>query len=183
LPNNIEEETMKRLLMGSIALTVLVGFTLPLKAQRNPRGKTELTLNGKTISVEYGRPSLHGRTITDMLGKLKPGQFWRLGADQSTTCSTGTALNFGGVTVPEGTYSLWAEKESNNSWKLVFNKQHGQWGTQHNPELDFASAPLREEKTSESAEMVTIKLARKGSGGALSIHWGDLKLVTDFGAK
>ena len=173
---------MKRLLTTSLGLAVLVGLALPLKAQHNPRGKTELTLKGKTVSIEYGRPSLHGRTITDMLGQLKPGEFWRLGADQSTTFVTGTALHFGGVTVPAGTYSLWAEKVSNNTWKLVFNKQHGQWGTQHNPKLDFASVPLQEEKISDSAEMVTIELTRKGNGGEVSVHWGDLKLVTDFRA-
>ncbi|MCL5005044.1 MAG: DUF2911 domain-containing protein [Acidobacteria bacterium] len=173
---------MKRLLTGFIALAVLVGLALPLQAQNNPRGKTELTLKGKTISIEYGRPSLHGRTIADMLGQLKPGQFWRLGADQSTTLVTGTTLHFGSVIVPAGTYSLWAEKISDGTWKLVFNKQHGQWGTQHNPKLDFASVPLREEKTSDSAEMVTIKLIRKGRGGEFSVHWGDLKLVTDFRA-
>ncbi len=173
---------MKRLLMMSLGLAVVVGLALPLEAQRNPRGKTELTVNGKTVSVDYGRPSLHGRTIADMLGQLKPGQFWRLGADQSTTFTAGTELDFGGTKVPAGTYSLWAEKQSDNSWKLVFNKQHGQWGTQHDPKLDFASVPLKEEKTSDSAEMVTIKLTQKGSGGELSVHWGDLELLTDFTA-
>jgi Protein of unknown function (DUF2911) len=174
---------MKRLLMGSLAWVVLAGLALPLQAQRNPRGKTDVTLNGKTVSVEYGRPSLHGRTVHDMLAKLQPGQFWRLGADQSTTFSTEAALDFGGVTVPAGTYSLWAEKQSNNSWKLVFNKQHGQWGTSHNAQLDFAKVPLREEKVSDSADMVTIKLASEGSGARFSVEWGDLMLATPFKAQ
>jgi Protein of unknown function (DUF2911) len=173
---------MKRLLMTSLGLAVLVGLALPLKAQHNPRGKTEVTLNGRTVSIDYGRPSLHGRTISDMLGQLKPGQFWRLGADSSTTFTTGTALHFGNITVPAGTYSLWAEKQSDSSWKLVFNKQHGQWGTQHNPKLDFKKVPLHEEKVSDSAEMVTIKLTQKGSGGEFAVHWGDLMLTADFSA-
>jgi len=174
---------MKRLMMGFLAWVVLAGLALPLQAQHNPRGKTELALNGKTVSVEYGRPSLHGRTVHDMLAKLQSGEFWRLGADQSTTFSNGTALDFGGVTVPAGTYSLWAEKQSNNSWKLVFNKQHGQWGTSHNPKLDLAKVPLREEKVSDSADLVTIKLTREGSGGRFSVQWGDLMLATHFRAQ
>lgn len=174
---------MKRLLMTSLGLAVFVGLALPLRAQHNSRGKTEVTLKGQTVSVEYGRPSLHGRTVKEMLAELKPGEFWRLGADQSTTFSAGIALAFGHVKVPAGIYSLWAEKGSNGTWKLVFNKQHGQWGTQHDPKLDIASVPLREEKASDSAETVTINLARMGHGGEFSVQWGDLKLLTNFRAQ
>ncbi len=174
---------MKRLLLTSLGLVVLAGLAMPLWAQRNPRGKSEITLKGKTVSVEYGRPSLHGRTVTEMLAELKPGQFWRLGADQSTTFSTGVALAFGHIVVPAGTYSLCAERSAGNTWKLVFNKQHGQWGTIHNPKLDFAFAPLHEEKTANSAELVTIDLARMGHGAELSVQWGNLKLVTHFQAR
>ena len=118
-----------------------------------------------------------------MLSQLKAGQVWRLGADKSTTFSTGIDLAFGNVTVPKGDYSLWARKEANNSWQLVFNKQHGQWGTQHDAAQDFASVPLKESKLSSPAEMVTISLAKEGAGGMISIEWGDMKLATDFKAK
>lgn len=174
---------MKRLFLSSVGLAVLVGMSLPLWAQHNSRGKSEVTLKGQAVSVEYGRPSLHGRTVTEMLAKLEPGQFWRLGADQSTTFTTETALAFGKAKIPAGTYSLWAERASGNSWKLVFNKQHGQWGTEHNAKLDFASVPLKEEKAADSADLLTIDLKRMGSGAEFSVHWGDLKLVTNFRAQ
>jgi hypothetical protein len=174
---------MKRILMASMGMVVLLAMALPLQAQGNPRGKTEITLNGKTVSIDYGRPSLHGRTVDQMLAELKPGQFWRLGADSSTTFETGTALVFGNKTLPAGTYSLWAEKLAGNKWELVFNKQHGQWGTQHDPKLDFVKVPLEESEASDSAEMVTIKLAKEGDGGRFSVQWGDLVLATNFKAK
>lgn len=173
---------MKRLLMMSFGLAVALAMTLPAQAA-NARGKTEITLNGKTVSVDYGRPTLHGRTVDEMLSQLKVGGFWRLGADSSTTFETGTALAFGGKTVPAGTYSLWAEKLAGNKWDLVFNKQHGQWGTQHDPKLDFVKVPLQESKASDSADMVTIKLSEMGGGGHFSVQWGDLMLETNFKAK
>ncbi|MGH9451384.1 MAG: DUF2911 domain-containing protein, partial [Terriglobia bacterium] len=49
----------------------------------NGRATAKAEFNGQTVSINYGRPSLHGRTITQMLGELKPGGFWRLGADSS----------------------------------------------------------------------------------------------------
>lgn len=173
---------MKRLLMMSFGLAVALAMTLPAQAA-NARGKTEITLNSKTVSVDYGRPTLHGRTVDEMLSQLKVGGFWRLGADSSTTFETGTALAFGGKTVPAGTYSLWAEKLAGNKWDLVFNKQHGQWGTQHDPKLDFVKVPLQESKASDSADMVTIKLSEMGGGGHFLVQWGDLMLETNFKAK
>ena len=173
---------MKRLLMASVGLAVVLAMTLPLQAA-NARGKTEITLKGKTVSIDYGRPTLHGRTVGQMLAELKPGQFWRLGADSSTTFVTGVPLAFGGKTVPAGTYSLWAEKLAGNKWDLVFNSQHGQWGTMHNPKLDLVKVALHESKASDSAEMVTIRLANQGSGAHFSVQWGDLMLATNFKAK
>ena len=173
---------MKRLVMMSFGLAVALAMTLPLQAA-NARGKTEITLNGKTVSIDYGRPTLHGRTVDQMLAQLKEGDFWRLGADSSTTFVTGTALAFGNETVQAGTYSLWAEKLPGNKWDLVFNKQHGQWGTQHDPKLDLVKVPLHESKASDSAEMVTIKLSDMGGSGHFSVQWGDLMLETNFKAK
>jgi Protein of unknown function (DUF2911) len=175
---------MKRLLMTSLGLVVLLAATLPLQAA-NARGKTEITLKGKTISIDYGRPALHGRTIQEMLAMKSPtGKFWRLGADSSTTFVTAVPLTFGNKTVPAGTYSLWAEMLPNNKWDLVFNTQHGQWGTSHNPKLDLVKVPLHEEKVSDSADLVTIKLAKHGmDGGHFSVEWGDLMLATNFEAK
>ena len=173
---------MKRLLIGVLAMGLLIIGAECGLAQGNPRDTAKISLGDKTVSVEYGRPSLKGRSVNDLLGRLKPGGFWRLGADQSTTFSTAVDLQFGDVTVPGGVYSLWAQKLANNSWKLVFNKQHGQWGTQHDASKDLVSVPLQETKASDSAEMVTISLTEEG-GGVIAIQWGDMKLTASFKAK
>ena len=176
---------MKRLFNGIFGLAVLATLVGTAFAQGNPRGTSEITVNGKKVSVEYGRPSLKGRTIDQMLGRLQPGQFWRLGADQSTTFSTETDLAFGDVTIPKGEYSIWARKDANNKWTLVFNKAHGIFGTEHKAHAseDFAFVPLKASKPTDSAEMVTLGLAQEGDGGVLTIQWGNLKLSAYFKAK
>jgi hypothetical protein len=133
--------------------------------------------------VEYGRPSLKGRTTDELLGRLKAGGVWRLGADKSTTFKTGIDLAFGDVAVPAGEYSIWMERESDNSWKLVFNKQTGKWGTEHDASQDFASVPLTESKAASPVEMVTLTLHKAGGGGTLTIQWGTLEAVANFTAK
>jgi len=174
---------MKRLLIGVLALGLLVVTAEWGLAQHNPRATSKISLSGKTVSVEYGRPSLKGRAVSDMLGQLKPGDFWRLGADKSTTFSTATDLQFGDVSVSSGEYSLWVERGEGDSWKLVFNKQHGQWGTQHDASQDLASAPLQETEASNSEEMVVIGLTKSGTGGVITIQWGNMKLTASFTAK
>jgi predicted phage tail protein len=162
---------------------MMIALAASALAQRNPRGTANLTLKGKTISVEYGRPSLKGRTVDQMLSQLKAGDVWRLGADKSTTFTTVLDLAFGDVTVPAGEYSLWMQKQADNSWKLVFNKEHGKWGTQHDAAQDLVSAPLKQLQAAESVEMVTITLAEAGEGGVISIEWGTMKVTASFTAK
>ena len=174
---------MKRLLIAVLATVCLVVGAESGFAQGNPRGTAKISLGGKAISVEYGRPSLKGRSVADLLGQLKPGDFWRLGADKSTTFSTAADLQFGDVTIPTGQYSLWAQRGADDSWKLVFNKQHGQWGTQHDASQDLASAPLEQTKASDSAEMVTISLSEQGASAVIAIQWGAMKLTANFTAK
>ena len=119
---------MKKFAMGVLNVLMVACFAAVALAQGNPRGTSSLTINGKTVSVEYGRPSLKGRTTDALLGRLKPGSLWRLGADTSTTFKTDIDLAFGDVTIPAGEYSIWMQRQEDNSWKLLFDKQHGQWG-------------------------------------------------------
>jgi hypothetical protein len=173
---------MKRLLWSLWSVALLVSLAGMAFAQGNPRGTSKLVLKGQTVSVEYGRPSLKGRTVEQLLGKLGPGDVWRLGADKSTTFATGVDLTFGAVSIPKGEYSLWARKAA-DGWKLVFNKQHGQWGMQHDAAQDLAATPLKESKGAKPEEMVTISLAKEGEGGAITIQWGEKVLSASFKAK
>ena len=179
---------MKRMTDAFLCCVVLLAVGTTALAQRNPRGKAELCFHGNEITVEYGRPELNGRTAEQLLARLKAGGFWRLGADTSTTFSTAADLSFangaaGAVSVPKGSYSLWAQKQADGCWMLVFNKQTGQWGTQHDAAQDLYSAPLSRGKASKSAERVTVGLAEADGGGVLSIHWGDLNLSAKFKLK
>jgi len=175
---------MKRLASGVLSVLMVAGFAAMALAQGNPRGTSTLTLKGKTVSVDYGRPSLKGRTSDALLGQLNPGGVWRLGADSSTTFKTDLDLAFGDVTIPAGEYSIWMQRQEGNSWKLLFDKEHGQWGEPApEPSQCFASVPLKESKPAKSVEMVTLTLSKAGSGGTLKIQWGTLEAAAGFKAK
>ena len=109
---------MKKALV--VAAVLLTQFSL--EAQQDVRGTAEITLNGKKISIEYGRPSLRGR---DMLAKAEPGMIWRMGMNAPTTMKTEANLQFGGVPVPAGDYKLQAKYVGADQWELMLQWRRG----------------------------------------------------------
>src|SRR5690349_25044357 len=89
------------------------------------RGKTEATVKGKKVSIDYGRPALQGR---DMIGMARPGMIWRLGMDDATEIQTAGTLVVGGKELQPGKYSLWARKTGDTQWVLAFHPKTGIWG-------------------------------------------------------
>ena len=174
---------MKKLAIGMLSVVMATGLAVVALA-RAPRGTSSISLKGKTVSVEYGRPSLNGRTTDALLGSLKAGQLWRMGADTSTTFKTDVELTFGGVTIPAGEYSIWMQREADNSWKLLFDKKHGQWGSP-SPEASeaFASAPMTSKTAANSVEILNLTLIKAGRGGNLMVQWGTLEASASFKAK
>jgi hypothetical protein len=105
----------------------------------SPAAQASTTLNGKALTVYYCAPSMRGRKV---MGGLVPyGKVWRTGANTSTTLHTEADLHIGDTSVPAGTYTLYS-LPSAEGWKLIINKQVGQWGTVYHQEQDLARVPM-----------------------------------------
>ena len=138
------------------------------------RGSVKLTINGAHITIDYGRPMLKGR---DMLGQLKPGQVWRIGADSPTTLESDKDLDFGGTVVPKGKHILLAKLVEPGKWTLVFSSKSV---FQYEASAKIAEVPLTVEEANDSDEMVTLKLTDQGGSGVLEIAWGKMRLTASF---
>ena len=135
----------------------------------SPRDSVELLLDAKKISVNYGRPSARGRKIVG--GLIPYNKVWRTGANQATTFVTEADLEVGGMVVPRGIYTLYT-LPSKSEWKLIINRQTGQWGTEYNPHLDFARINLQKKTLKTPIEKLTFSLERRGNdAGVLKIEW------------
>ncbi|WP_291273900.1 DUF2911 domain-containing protein, partial [Gemmatimonas sp.] len=99
------------------------------QAPASPRDSLTANVSGAEIKVNYGRPSKRGRVIFNGLNDMKWGMVWRTGANEATHFTTSKALDFGGKSVPAGTYTLFTQLEANGKWELIVNKQTKQWGT------------------------------------------------------
>ena len=134
----------------------------------SPRDTAEITYAERRIMVDYGRPSMRGRTI---MGGLVPyGQVWRTGANAATTLVTQHDLRIGGTMVPAGTYTLYT-LPGEREWQLIVNRQTGQWGTQYDQGQDLARIPMRMERTSAPVEQFTISLERDDNRVNLVLAW------------
>ena len=161
----------------TLAVSLLLVFVTLSPAQNkedkskrpSPPGTAEVSLKGKTITIDYSRPSMRGRKI---MGELVPyGEVWRTGANEATTLTTPVDLNIGGTKVPAGKYTLWT-LPSAGTWKLIINKQTGQWGTNYDEKQDFARIDMQKSELSEPVEQFTISFDKKGEDTAdLVMKW------------
>jgi len=158
---------LKRTALAALALLVAA----PVFAQ-NPRGEAKAMVAGKTVAIDYGRPSLKGR---DMLAQAQVGQAWRLGADAATGLKTEAELSFGDVKVPKGEYVLTATKLASDQWQLnVLSKDD---------RSKVADVPLMGSKLDASVEMFTIDIKGEKDKGELMLTWGTTVLKAPFTAK
>ena len=166
-----------RRLLPSVTIVCLAASVW---AQDSIRGTTEVTIKGKKISINYGRPSLKGR---DLLSLAPVGMVWRLGMNQATQIDTEADLMVGSTLVKAGKYTLWLKKTGENSWTLAFHPKTGVWGVPELKEGYVAELPLKFAKAADSAEQVTITLSDSKGSAMVKIQWGTLLLSGLIGVK
>lgn len=143
-------------------------------AHGNERGAGKVTLDGATVTIDYGRPTLKGRDVTKL---IQPGGFWRIGSDAPTTLDSNADLDFGGTRVPKGKHILLAHYIEPGKWSLVVSTKPA---SQYDPSAKLAEVPAEVQQATDSVEEVTIQLSAKGSHGVIEIAWGTMRLKGSF---
>ena len=134
----------------------------------SPPDSVRASVAGASIAVRYSRPSMRGRVI---FGNVVPwNQVWRTGANQATVFETSADLVIAGAPVPAGKYSLWT-LPSPGGWKLIVNRNTGQWGTDYDAQYDLARLDMKVEPLRQPVEQFTIAIEPTGTGGVLKLEW------------
>jgi hypothetical protein len=146
----------------------------------SPPDSVRASVGGAALSVRYSRPATRGRVI---FGNVVPwNQVWRTGANQATVLETSADLSVAGTTVPAGKYSLWTIP-STAGWKLIVNRNTGQWGTDYDAQYDLARLDMKVEPLSQPVEQFTIAIEPKGKRGVLTLEWEKTRASIPFSAK
>ena len=175
---------MRRLAFPVAVLALAAVFTTALGAEKltelktgaggSPHVRAEWAIRGASISIEYGRPSLKGRTPGLNVDPYE-GKEWRTGADQATTLVTNQALMIGSLRVPAGSYTIYTIPVG-GTWQLIVSRKTGQWGIPYPGKAeDLGRTPMQLSTNAKSVEQLTYTLDETPTGAMLHIDWGSTR--------
>lgn len=152
-------------------------YTNALQQKRaSPHETLSIDLNGKELSITYGRPYLKQREVGKDVAPF--GQIWRLGADEATKLALPSSVKVqGGPGLQAGSYSLWAIP-GEHKWTLIVNKAADVWGTNYDQSQDVARFQVPVHKAAPIEEF-TIALKKTSDKSAeISFAWGTQMVTT-----
>ncbi len=113
-----------RVLLSSVAALAIAAVAFTQTA--SPRETATAKVGGESVSVEYGRPSLSGRSFSELTSKLPEDRMWRAGSEQVTTLTTEGDIYIGDSKILAGKYSLYVYCPAEGEYALAVNKVVGQ---------------------------------------------------------
>jgi len=107
-----------------LVMALLIGATIAFA--QSPRKQASGDVDGVNIAVDYGSPSVKGRTVW---GGLEPyDKVWRAGANECTTIEFSKNVSINGKALEAGKYGFFIIPKENGKWTAIFNKNAEQWG-------------------------------------------------------
>lgn len=151
---------------------VLLMITTVTFAQESPRKQATGKIGGVTIDIDYGSPSVKGRTIW---GELVPyGKVWRAGANENTTFSFDKDVKIGNTTVKAGKYGFFIIPSESMEWTVILNSKNDAWGSNgYNQDLDILRLDLEPINTDNNQESLDYAIGEK----EIIIKWAKAKIV------
>ncbi len=176
----------KTILVGAAALAAVVGL---LSAETKSGQKESVTINGKTITIDYSSPAVNGR-VGKLYGKdgLIGGDdhypVWRAGANNATALHTDADLDLGGLAVPKGNYTLFVNLANPAAWELIVNKQTGQGGLDYDVKQDLGRVKMTISKPPAMVEQLKFTLSSTGGNkGKLQLAWENVAASVNLTVK
>ena len=172
-----------------VCAAALLATTAVFAAQASPPATESKAFGGKTITITYNSPRVNGR-VDKLFGKDgRIGQdptypVWRAGANAATKFHTDAALDVGGLAVPAGDYTLYVDLTDPANWKLIINKQTGQWGLTYTLAQDLGRVPMTMAKPPALVEELKYTLTDAGGNkGTLTLAWENVVASVPFTVK
>lgn len=152
-------------------LLLLVSAATISCAQSSPRQQAEGKVGGATVTIDYGAPSVKGRTVWGGLEHYD--KVWRAGANENTTVTFDKGVTIGGKALPAGKYGFFIIPKENGAWTVIFNKKNDAWGAFSYNEAEDA---LRVDATPSFVDQVQEQLMYSVDGGAIKFAWDKTRL-------
>lgn len=163
------------LLAAVIAVTTL-GFTHSVEAQpkASQHGTVSQTVNHTTITLEFDRPVLRGRSVFGDI--LDYDVLWTPGANRTTWIEFSEPVHLEGVPLSAGRYGIWTIPHESEPWEIVLVRE---WDTNHSYYPEETQALRVRVSPEEGAHMETMAFYFPEVGAyetTLRFHWGEVVL-------
>ena len=124
--------------LGHSAVALLVAIlpaTARSQALASPFATISQKIDSTTITVEYYRPSVRGRTIFGRL--VRWGTVWTPGANWATTVEVDRDVTIEGQPLPRGKYSIWMIPAAKpQPWTVILNRNARRFHVVHPDSTD-----------------------------------------------
>jgi DUF2911 family protein len=141
------------------------------QARASERGSASQTVDGTTITVEYGRPQVRGRTLFPRV--VKWGEMWTPGANWATTIAADRPFTFGGQKVKPGTYSMWMVPSETGQWTVHLHPNPRLFHEAHPPASEMVLAVKVAPQVVDATEILTFQFPEvRRDATTLELRWG-----------
>ena len=192
---------MKKLTLLSVIFAICLTLSVDAQAQEFPKvdaspmdmayfpprvafrafAKTDEEKNvTPQIRVIYSRPQAKGRKVFTELEK--PGNMWRVGANEATEILFYQDVMIGDTKVKAGRYTIFA-KLGEKDWTIYFSDDLDRWGHYaFNPEEStVAQITVPTAKTNDTVESMSILFEAAAPGAHMIIAWDDTMVRVPIG--
>lgn len=124
------------------------------------------------MRVTYSRPLKNGREVFGEL--VKPGEMWRLGANEATELLLMKDVKVGEKTLEAGRYTIYV-MPSEGSWDVHFSTDTDGWGHYafKPEESSVASIEVSTADTPTTVEALSIMFEKSDDGAHMIVAWDD----------
>ncbi|MEL7122914.1 MAG: DUF2911 domain-containing protein [Bacteroidota bacterium] len=132
---------------------------------KSPRKEMKAQIGDATVTINYGSPSVRGRTIFGGLEDFDV--LWRTGANKATSIEFSQDVMIGDQKVAAGKYGLFTIP-GKEDWTVVINQDHEQWGAgSYTEDKDVARITVSPRMLDELKEEMDFVMA----GDAIELQW------------
>lgn len=153
-------------------LFVLLLVTTITFAQGSPKKQTNGKIGAVKVAIDYGAPSVKGRTIW---GELVPyGKVWRAGANENTTFSFDKDVKIGNSKVKAGKYGFFIIPNENKEWTIILNSKNDAHGAgSYKQEEDVLRMNVKPDFNNNNQEVLDYTIGKK----EIIIKWEKVKII------
>jgi hypothetical protein len=156
-----------------VAVLIPLTLTAVCTGQSEPTTATCNLDDGRQVYIRYNPVSAKN-------DRAPNGKPWAPGG-APMTLFTEAQLNFAGVTIPVGAYTVYPIP-ARDKWTLVVNKNVTP-GAAYDEKQDLARAAIETEQVSQPADALEVAFAHVGPRCTLRIYFGKTATFADFVAK